>query len=326
MSKAISKDKTSKPFCWSEIKDDLPIQNYQEEHIYFPGLPFYQSDYVIWNAVTQQPTFVYLDHKIGQGTFGSCYIISTSDKNDDSHSAEESDTAIAKIIEVATPVQQKRWDSELKIHSSLNHPNIIEFFGCMQFATEGVLLLEYASHGSLKKLFNYALSHHKRIGEVKIRTIALHVAQGLEYLHRCKIVHSDINLNNIVMGENGTCKIIDFGLSQFWSDGKPPLTKLTGTPRYVAPEMLKKNYTNKIDLWSFGVVLYCLIEKKKLFPVKDRKDIFKMIRRSTLPTYFIRPTSSFLEKLVLDQLLIRDPNKRLTAKQCMELLKATHAT
>lgn len=314
-------DKPSEMTIWLDVKQDMPLRSFQDEVLFFPNLPLYTADYVFWGK--DKPQFVYLLEELGHGTFGNVYQAIVQD----SKTARYSDTKTqpsntiyaAKVMNIK--LRNENWISELKIHQGLNHPNIVQFVGVMEFDCEGVLLIEYCSKGSLRSLFQKMIENSKRFPESFIRRIAVDVLSGLQYLHFCKLVHCDIKLGNIVLDQYGTAKIIDFGLSQFWSEGKPLLTKVTGTARYVAPEIINKSYDNKVDIWALGVVLFCLVEKRHLFPAKEKKKIFKMVRAKPVPMYFRRRVSKSLEDVVLFGMLMKDPLKRMHIEDCIDLLR-----
>ena len=95
------------------------------------------------------------------------------------------------------------------------------------------------------------------------------VFAGINYCHMKHIVHCDLKPENLLLETNVSSsdlggktkfkvKLIDFGTSQKF-EGDTKLTERYGTPYYIAPEVLKKNYNEKCDIWSLGVILYILL-------------------------------------------------------------------
>jgi len=86
------------------------------------------------------------------------------------------------------------------------------------------------------------------------------VLSAINYCHTSKIVHRDLKPENLLLdkGQDPKITIIDFGTSAVFDSNKKMNQKF-GTPYYIAPEVLKKNYDEKCDLWSIGVILYILL-------------------------------------------------------------------
>lgn len=93
-------------------------------------------------------------------------------------------------------------------------------------------------------------------------TIIEQVLSAVVYLHKHDFVHRDLKPENIIFetkDENSPIKVIDFGTSTYFHKGSSKLRKKLGTPYYIAPEVLKRNYDEKCDVWSCGVILYILL-------------------------------------------------------------------
>jgi serine/threonine protein kinase len=144
--------------------------------------------------------------------------------------------------------------------SDLKHPNIITLLGFFATKRYNYLLLEYATCGDL---FNY----NKRYGllsEQCIQVIAKQLLSGLKYIHSKGYVHCDIKLENILVflsseQNNIIIKYTDFGLATKWSQQEKQVIR-AGSFYYASPEVifLRPIYGPEIDVWSLGVVLFCL--------------------------------------------------------------------
>lgn len=81
----------------------------------------------------------------------------------------------------------------------------------------------------------------------------------MEYLHSNKILHRDLKLGNILLVDDDTIKICDFGLAVQLKDLTEERDTLCGTPNYISPEILNRTpYSIKVDYWAFGCILYAL--------------------------------------------------------------------
>jgi cell division cycle 2-like protein len=152
--------------------------------------------------------------------------------------------------------------------------------------------------------------HEQRGGspfpEAEVRCVMRELLQGAEHMHSRRIVHRDIKLRNIVIGEGGV-KICDLGLAMSTSE-TPPYGRC-GTLRYMAPEVIlgKPDYDTKVDMWSLGCVMAELLAGKPLFDGDDDGDqlcqIFDVLGLpgySTWPAYKSLPLAGKLVKLPRD--------------------------
>ena len=129
--------------------------------------------------------------------------------------------------------------------------------------------MEYASGG---ELFDYIVKR-KRLQEDEACRFFQQIISGVEYIHKVKICHRDLKLENWVL-ESGKdvwspLKLIDFGLSTHFTQGHR-LSRVVGSSYYVAPEVLKKSYTEACDLWSLGVIVFVLLQGYLPFELTEK--------------------------------------------------------
>jgi calcium-dependent protein kinase len=110
---------------------------------------------------------------------------------------------------------------------------------------------------------------------------AKEILSALNYCHSHSVVHRDLKPENILFDrrdKDPTLKIIDFGTAEIFDPKqKQKLTEGSGTPIYVAPEVLKHSYNSKCDLWSVGVILYMLLSGRPPFTGKTEQDIMTSV-------------------------------------------------
>lgn len=186
---------------------------------------------------------------LGKGKFGRVYL------------ARERSSGFVCALKVLhkSELQQgkveKQVRREIEIQSNLRHPNILRLFGHFHDSKRIFLILEFAGKGELYK----HLRKENRFPEWKAAQYIAQMAAALKYLHKKHVMHRDIKPENILVGIHGEIKISDFG----WSVHAPNNRRQTmcGTLDYLPPEMLKPGssdnfYTEKVDLWSLGVLTY----------------------------------------------------------------------
>jgi polo-like kinase 1 len=135
--------------------------------------------------------------------------------------------------------------------------------------------------------------------------------EALKYLHKHKIVHRDLKLDNFFLGENLDIKIGDFGLAAEVSHR--PRKTICGTPNYIAPEIMesKNGYSYEVDVWSLGVTVYLLLYGHYPFENSDSKSITSRINAKT---YLINPSLSDMAKNFISRMLQTKPQDRWTVK------------
>ena len=105
------------------------------------------------------------------------------------------------------------------------------------------------------------------------------VMSAVAYCHEKKIVHRDLKPENLVFinkDENSDLKVIDFGTSRSFNPDEK-MKKRLGTPYYIAPEVLKREYNEKCDVWSCGVILFILLSGYPPFCAGSENEIINLI-------------------------------------------------
>lgn len=110
-----------------------------------------------------------------------------------------------------------------------------------------------------EELFDRILKQkNKTFSEKQAAEYMKQILSALNHCHANGVIHRDIKPENIMLTRNNKVRLIDFGLSKICKN-QVPLEQITGTPFYMAPEMLERRYTEKVDMWSVGVLLYTLV-------------------------------------------------------------------
>ncbi|CAJ1971931.1 unnamed protein product [Sphenostylis stenocarpa] len=161
--------------------------------------------------------------------------------------------------------------NEVGIMGKIHHINVVRLLG---FCAEGLhraLVYNFFPKGSLQTFIFPPEDRDHFLGWEKLQHIALGIAKGIEYLHQgCNhpIIHFDINPHNVLLEDNFTPKISDFGLAKLCSKN-PSLVSMTaarGTLGYIAPEVFSRNFGNvsyKSDIYSYGMLLLEMVGGRK---------------------------------------------------------------
>ncbi|XP_078621077.1 mitogen-activated protein kinase kinase kinase 13-like isoform X2 [Branchiostoma floridae x Branchiostoma japonicum] len=164
---------------------------------------------------------------------------------------------------VAVKKVREETETEIRHLRKLNHPNIIKFKGVCTQAPCYCIIMEYCPQGQLYENIRRGLE----IPPMRMVEWAKQIASGMYYLHQHKIIHRDLKSPNVLLGVNDSLKISDFGTSKLWSDRSTQMS-FAGTVAWMAPEVIRNEpVSEKVDIWSFGVVLWELLTGES--PYKD---------------------------------------------------------
>eukprot|EP00029_Vermamoeba_vermiformis_P007378 TRINITY_DN317_c0_g1_i5.p1 TRINITY_DN317_c0_g1~~TRINITY_DN317_c0_g1_i5.p1 ORF type:complete len:642 (+),score=103.51 TRINITY_DN317_c0_g1_i5:55-1980(+) len=200
-------------------------------------------------------------------------------------------------------------EREKKALVMLNHPNIVKLLEIIENEEKQItyLVFEYVSGG---ELFSYIVSHGK-LTELVARKFVRQIVSALEYCHFNLIVHRDLKPENLLLDDEDNIKITDFGLANFITPQK--FTTFCGSLLYAAPEILHGNeYTGPAaDVYSLGIILYCLVNGKQPF---DGNSPYEMLKRINQGLHFDAEVTKELKDLI-NKMLAIDPKKRITLSE-----------
>jgi len=189
------------------------------------------------------------------------------------------------------------------------HHNVIQIYSVIENPTTIFLIMEYATGG---ELYDYIVLK-KRCSEFEACKFFHQIANGVEYIHKVGVVHRDLKPENLLLDHKNNIKIVDFGLSNIYSNGLNFRTPC-GSPCYAAPEMIEGKIYNGVsaDIWSIGIILYAMLCGFLPFDDADNDVLYQKI----IDGKFILP--DFLSenaKDLLTNILNTNPQKRYTMKQ-----------
>ena len=222
-----------------------------------------------------------------------------------------------KIIKKSEEGDKKKLILEVDILSKLVHPNIMQIFEYYEDKTFFYIITEYCAGGELFK----SIIEKGSFTEIDASYIMKQLLSAVSYIHSNNIVHRDLKPENILLdtdeGKN-IIKIIDWGTARYYDKNKK-MNRISGTPYYIAPEVLKENYDEKCDIWSCGVILYILLCGYAPFSGENDDKILEKIKigKYSFPKEEWDYVSSDAKDLI-KHLLEYNPNKRYSANDALK--------
>lgn len=299
--------------------DDL---SFSEDISLHDGIPkqYYSLKNKVFNDWEIPPweLTIYKNRLLGEGSFSKVYL-----------GKWRKTIVVAKVVDHEIIKHKKELVlRELDNLTKLHHPNIVQILGYID--DPFIIILEYIPKGDLLKNTPHLWKKQKK-------KIMINILQALAYFHNrkpCTLIHRDIKPTNILLTNSLFAKITDFGLSKFTkidnicnlsndnlpelennieikNENNEELTNIVGTERYLAPEMPCSNYTNKIDIYATGILLYEMFENKRYIPNQKL-------------SWFWTPKN--IKNIIINNMLNQNPEQRLSALELLDLFKKLNIT
>ncbi|CAK80148.1 unnamed protein product (macronuclear) [Paramecium tetraurelia] len=251
-------------------------------------------------------TYYKIEKSLGAGAFGEVRLVI--------HKSSGYKRAMKQIRkDKIIKEDEENMFSEVNTLKELDHPNIVKLHELFQDAKNYYLVTEYLEGGELFQ----KITDMKHFSEKMAADIMKQILAGVVHCHEKKVVHRDLKPENILFENkkpNSNLKIIDFGTSRKMETNQN-LTKRLGTPYYIAPEVLKRNYNEKCDVWSCGVILYIMLCGYPPFGGQDQE----ILQNIELGKYEFDPEDwnkiSEDAKNLIKRMLTKDYQLRISAQE-----------
>ena len=257
-----------------------------------------------------------LDYKkknfLGEGSFASVYLVQNR--------ITESIRAMKVIKKSSTTSEEdeKEIINEINILKIMDHPNILKIFEFYSSKESYSIITEYCSGGELFQ----EITENGPFNERYSAYVMYQILSSINYCHNMNIIHRDLKPENILIVDRNKnnfprIKVCDFGTSKMVEKGAVQ-KKLVGSSYYIAPEVIKKNYNEKCDIWSCGVILYILLSGRPPFGGEDDGEIMRNVKKGKYDlesSPFNKCSKSVLD--LIRKLLVMDKNKRISAQEAL---------
>ncbi len=249
--------------------------------------------------------------RLGEGAFGSVDKVI--------HKETKAVRAMKKISKKSTTTTENEILNEIDMLKKLDHLNLVKIYEFYSTKDDYYIVTDFCKYGELfDKIQDIAPFEEKQAAYIVYQLLS-----AVHFLHSSNIIHRDLKPENILIEnikENNylDIKVIDFGTAKIFDKSKNEKRRI-GSSYYMAPEVLKKNYTEKCDIWSIGVILYILLSKYPPFNGKNDEEIYANIKIGEYDLH-----SSPFDKIskqaknLITKLLEKNPEKRLSADQALK--------
>ena len=204
---------------------------------------------------------------------------------------------------------------EGRIAARLHHPHAISIYEVVEHDGRPCLIMEFLPSRSLSDL----IAEHRVLPVEQVSRIGAQIAAALAAAHAAGIVHRDVKPGNVLLADDGTAKLTDFGISRAAGDSTITATGiLAGTPAYLAPEVAKgEDAGYPSDVYSLGATLYCAVEGTPPFGLDPNPIalLYRIANNPVPPPRQAGPLSDTLERL-----LRTEPGRRVTAQEAEQAL------
>ena len=264
---------------------------------------------------------------IGKGNFGEVFL--TQKQGYPQYYA----TKKMERRKCEVPPLLNRLINEIRILTSVKHPNIVKYIDLKKTKNHWYLITEFISGGSLTDILHkYMAMYQRPFPEDIVQHIMRQIVSAVQYLHFNRIIHRDLKLDNILVNfasdydkqtlnlKNCQVKIIDFGFATILNSDKT--NTVLGTPPNMDPKILEQittgiptnGYTEKVDIWSLGTLCYEMIMGYSPFRATNMQELYQKVKKGN----YILP-SNLSEEIVsfINSMLQQDDEERADADELM---------
>src|SRR5579872_5773043 len=203
----------------------------------------------------------------------------------------------------------------------LSHPGIVTIYDIAEQDGMAYIFMEFVNGPPLEKM----LKHEQTPDKETLLSIFRQVAAALDYAHKKGMVHRDIKPANIMIHEDGTAKVTDFGVAKILSQSMTVAGTMMGTPSYMSPEQIQSGaISGRTDQFSLAVIAYEVLTGEKPFVAEYMPTLlYKIVREDPIAPQRLNPTLGPQVEVVMRTALAKDPVERF--ESCVDFVNALGA-
>lgn len=220
--------------------------------------------------ITKHPGDVWASYEqirqIGEGTFGTAQLCR--------HRATREERVVKAVKKSRAKLPVEDIEKEILVMRQVDHPHIVRLFEWWEDSATVFLVIEALKGGTLRDVIMEFQSQHRGLKEEWIRSVLRQCLDAMAYCHSNRLIHKDLKDENIMLMKKDDnysdpfVVIIDLGIAEMFSASDPQGQECGGTPVTMAPEVWKRSFGPKCDVWSLGCVLYEMLAGAMPFMAK----------------------------------------------------------
>ena len=241
--------------------------------------------------------------KLGEGGMGAVYV-GVDTMLDREVAIKALRPALASQPEII-----ERFLSEAKTLARLNHPNVATLYCFVRHEGEYFMVIEFVRG----RTFQAILVQRGAVPCREAVQLFCQVLDGIAHAHRLGIIHRDIKPSNLMLTEDGTLKVLDFGIARIlWSERLTKAGQLAGTIEYMAPEqVLGKDVDERTDIYSLGMLLYQMLTGRAPFAILNEYELMKaQIEQMPTPPRELNPSIPEEVERAIMRAVAKNPDER----------------
>ena len=202
----------------------------------------------------------------------------------------------------------RQFESEAQVTASINHPNVVRVYSFGADDGHVFLAMELVANGTLDEL----MEKLGRAPEMRALQIGIEIARGLKAGFEMGLIHRDVKPGNILFAEDGTTKVVDYGLAMLFEQQAQATGEIWGTPYYLSPERLNRLVEDfRSDIYSLGATLFHAIAGRPPFEAKDASHVaLKHLRSQAVSIQAWAPHVCNSTAYVINRMLLKNPDER----------------
>ena len=247
--------------------------------------------------------------ELGSGSFGRVYLVT--------HKKTKANYAIKAIDKrnKANIEEKPYFRREVEVMYKIHHPNVIKLYSHFEDNNFCYFIMEYIAKGNMFGLI--PTDKKKRISTQLVANLIKDIISAVYFLHNMSppIIHRDIKPENVLLADNFIAKLTDFGWSNYIQEDQKRTT-VCGTPKYLAPEIIKEQgHDERVDIWCIGVLLFELTTGTVPFPGND----IESLENNILKLRIQWPKEINVDaKNLISKILKLDPNARISLSDMLK--------